>query len=201
MQLECFVLPAHVRGPVVTRSGPRGLAGVASIGAILTSLAGCSPGPLNPPIIATPMNKPVALSSTPGSGEIEAERRVLEGTWELIALELAPPVGDGARMPVAATGTLTYDEFGNLTIDAHTTDAAAPVAAREATVLSFKGRAVLDPAKRELKLMDLTGNVNPDEVLSPERRRRYVFDADTLTLSSFDDGGQVTAVATWRRRQ
>ena len=104
-------------------------------------------------------------------------------------------------MPVAATGTLTYDEFGNLTIDAHTTDAAAPVAAREATVLSFKGRAVLDPAKRELKLMDLTGNVNPDEVLSPERRRRYVFDADTLTLSSFDDGGQVTAVATWRRRQ
>ena len=67
-------------------------------------------------------------------------------------------------------------------------------------MLSFKGRAVLDIAKRELKLMDLTGNVNPDEVLSPERRRRYEIDADTLKLSSFDDQGQVTSVATWRRR-
>ena len=43
-------------------------------------------------------------------------------------------------------------------------------------------------------------NVNPDEVLSPERRRRYEFEADTLKLSSFDEQGQVTAVATWRRR-
>ena len=64
-------------------------------------------------------------------------------------------------MPVQATGILVYDEFGNLTIDAHTTDPAAPVAAREATMLSFKGRAVIDVEKRELKLMDLTGNVNP----------------------------------------
>ncbi len=104
-------------------------------------------------------------------------------------------------VPVQATGTLVYDEFSNLTIDARTTDAAAPVAAREATILTFKGRAVIDVAKRELKLMNLTGNVNPDEVLSPDRRRRYEVDADTLKLSSFDDQGQVTAVATWRRRQ
>jgi hypothetical protein len=116
-----------------------------------------------------------------------------------MALELAPP-GATARVPVKASGTLVYDEFSNLTIDAHTTDAAAPVAAREASILSFKGRAVLDIAKRELKLMNLTGNVNPDEVLAPERRRRYEFGAGTLTLSSFDDQGQVTSVAVWRRR-
>jgi len=52
-----------------------------------------------------------------------------------------------------------------------------------------------------LKLMDVTGNVNPDEVLSPERRRRYEVDADTLKLSSFDERGQVTAISSWRRRR
>ena len=136
----------------------------------------------------------------PGSGAVESARRALQGTWELAALELTPADG-AARVPVQATGTLTYDEFGNLTIEAHTTDPAAPAAAREVTMLSFKGRAVIDVAQRELKLMNLTGNVDPDEVLSPERRRHYEIDADTLTLSSFDDRGDVTAVATWRRRQ
>ena len=146
------------------------------------------------------MNNPVPAGRADArSGELEAERRAFVGTWDLAALEVAPP-GATARVPVKATGTLVYDEFTNLTIDAHTTDASAPVAAREVTMLSFKGRAVLDIAKRELKLMDVTGNVNPDEVLSPERRRRYEFEADTLKLSSFDEQGQVTAVATWRRR-
>jgi hypothetical protein len=103
-------------------------------------------------------------------------------------------------VPVKATGTLIYDQFGNLTIDARTTDPAAPVAAREVDLLSFRGRAVIDVVNHELKLMDVTGNVDPNEVLSPERRRRFVFEADLLKLSSFDDRGAVTAVATWRRR-
>jgi hypothetical protein len=49
-------------------------------------------------------------------------------------------------------------------------------------------------------MMALTGNVNPDEVLSPERRRRYEFEADVLKLSSIDGQGNVTAISTWRRR-
>jgi hypothetical protein len=145
------------------------------------------------------MNRPVPLGSDSSSGTLEAERRQLEGTWDLARLEVAP-TPDAPRVPVQASGTLVYDEYGNLTIDAHTTDPAAPVAAREANLLAFKGRAVLDVAKHELKLMDLTGNVNPDEVLSPERRRRYEINQGTMTLSSFDDRGRVTAVATWRRR-
>jgi hypothetical protein len=67
-------------------------------------------------------------------------------------------------------------------------------------VLTFKGRAVIDVVNNELKLMDLTGNVDPNEVLAPERRRRYVFEGDLLRLSSFDDKGLVTAISTWRRR-
>jgi hypothetical protein len=146
------------------------------------------------------MNKPTPMGSDASPGETALARHELEGTWELVALESAPSSG-APRVPVQASGTLVYDAFGNLTIDAHTTDPAAPVAAREANMLSFRGRAVIDPAKRELKLMDVTGNVNPDEVLSPERRRRFEFEADTLKLSSFDDDGRVTAIATWRRQR
>ena len=127
-------------------------------------------------------------------------RRELSGVWDLVALEWAPS-SDGARVPVQASGTLTYDDFGNLTIDAHTTDPAAPVAALEANLLFFKGRAVVDPVRRELKLMDLEGNVNPDEVLAPERRRRFAFDGDRLILSSFDSRDRVTAVSMWRRQK
>ena len=107
---------------------------------------------------------------------------------------------NGERVPIQATGTLTYDEYGNLTIDAKTTDPAAPIAARERPYLSFKGRAVIDPVKSELRLMNLTGNVDPNEVLSPERRRRYTVGLDELTLSTLDDQGRVTAISTWRRQ-
>ena len=128
-------------------------------------------------------------------------RRQLMGTWELVALESVIQ-GDATkpRVPIKATGTLVYDEFGNLAIDGRTTEPAAPVAAREKSLLSFKGRAVIDTVSHELKLMNVTGNVDPNEVLAPERRRKYEFTDAGLKLSSIDDKGQVTAISTWRRR-
>src|ERR1044071_8997871 len=107
------------------------------LAAAAAGAAACSPGPISPPGIAQPMNMPLPMSSEASSGAVESERRRLEGTWELIALESAPP-DDSRRVPVEASGTLVYDEFGNLTIDAHTTDPDAPVAAREMAKLSFK---------------------------------------------------------------
>ena len=134
-----------------------------------------------------------------GAGSLEAVRRQLQGTWTLIELKSSPAPG-GALAPVKAEGTLVYDEYGALTIDARTSDPAAPAAARSAGLLAFKGRAVIDTAKSELKLMDLTGNVDPDAVLAPERRRRYAFEGDTLTLLSIDAAGNVTATAVWRKK-
>jgi hypothetical protein len=164
----------------------------------IVTTAACTPGPLTPPRTGRPMNNPVPLGSESSSGTLEAERQLLMGTWELVDLTSAPEKG-GPPVPVKATGTLTYDQYGNLTINARTTDPAAPVAAREVPRVSFTGRAVIDVVNHELKLMDVTGNVNPDEVLSPERRRRYAFEGDRLVLSSFDAKNVVTAVATWRR--
>jgi len=145
------------------------------------------------------MNKPVPLGGDSSSGSVEQARKQLMGTWELTALEMTPQNG-GARVPIKATGTMIYDDFGNLTMDARTSDPNAPVAAREVTRLSFKGRAVVDVVNKELKLMDLKGNVDPNEVLSPDQRRKYEFDTfDTLKLSTFDASGTVTAVTNWRR--
>jgi hypothetical protein len=135
-----------------------------------------------------------------GAGSLEAVRRQLTGSWDLVALEWSPKAG-APRVPVAATGTLTYDEYANLTIDAHTTDPAAPIAAREAKMLSFKGRAAIDPMKKELRLMNLTGNVDPNEVLSPDQRRLFEVNLDTLKLSALDERGEISAVSTWRRKK
>ena len=154
-------------------------------------LAGCAAAPRTRPVKGADVDA--------GANSAEAVRRQLQGTWELVALESVPPSG-GSRVPIRAAGTLTYDEFGNMTIDARTTDPAAPVAALEKNMLAFKGRAVIDTARSELKLMDVTGNVNPDEVLSVDRRRKYEFAAGTLKLSSIDEQGRVTAVSTWRHR-
>ena len=172
---------------------------VLSAAAVIAAAAGCSPGPMSHPTSAAPMNRPIALGSDPSSGELESVRQRFFGTWDLVALEAVPP-GGGARATVTASGTLVYDEFGNLTIDAHTTDKDAPVAAREVSLVTFKGRALIDVPRSELKLMAMTGNVDPNEVLAPDRRRRFEFQADLLKLSSFDERGTVTAIATWRRR-
>ena len=166
--------------------------------AAVLAAAACTPGPLSSPKGAAPRTSGGgALNPDEPSGNVEATRRLLAGTWALVGLQYAPTGGKLAD--IKATGTLVYDEFGNLTIDARTTDPNAPVAAREVNMMSFKGRAVIDPVKGELKMMALTGNVNPDEVLSPEWRRRYEVTPETLKLTSFDAAGNVTAISTWKR--
>ena len=167
---------------------------------VAAATAACTPGPLGSPVNAGSSNGPARARPDAEAGALEATRRQLFGTWDLVSLESVPP-GGGARAAVTAKGTLTYDEFGNLTIIAQTTDPDAPVAAREVPAVSFKGRAVIDVPHSELQLMALAGNVDPNEVLSPERRRRFELDADLLKLSSFDAQGTVTAIAMCRRRK
>ena len=133
-----------------------------------------------------------------GPGSLDAVRRQLEGTWDLVTLAVMPALG-AALVPVAAQGTLTYDKNGNLSIDAKTSDSYAPVAAQSGGVIAFEGKAVIDPAKSELQLTDKGGNVDPKAKLSPERRR-YAFEGDLLRLSSIDGAGRVTTTSTWRRR-
>jgi hypothetical protein len=173
---------------------------IAATVAVLSLTVACRPGPLSAPGTGAPIGGSVPLGSVSATGALETTRKQLEGVWELVGLESVPASGGTTRVPIKASGSLTYDQFGNLTIIAQSDDPAAPVAAREVKAMTFKGRAVIDTVNSELQLMSLTGNVDPNEVLSPERRRRYAFEGDRLTLSSFDAKGQVTAISTWRRR-
>jgi hypothetical protein len=133
-----------------------------------------------------------------GPGSVESVRRQLEGTWDLVQLTTYPtagqPITHGAR------AVLTYDAYGNLTIDGHLAQAGDTVGAG-GPLLSFKGRAVLDSDRHQLRLMDPKG---PQEALpaevSPDLVRRYEFEGDLLKLSTVDASGQPTASATWKKR-
>ncbi len=144
----------------------------------------------------SPRTRP--LQTSPIGDSLTQVRKQLEGTWDLVSLVIATP--DSANAAVNARGVLIYDSYGNLTIEARVPDAGDGTP-NPASMLSFKGRAVIDEARRELKLLDVkgdTGDLAPQ--VSPERTRRYEFDGDVLRLTSVDASGRVTAVATWRKR-
>lgn len=148
---------------------------------------GCAKAPRGRPIPTTPIGDSLSQA-----------RKDLEGTWDLTSLVIAPP--DSARVAVRARGVLVYDAYGNLTINGTITDAVHKTA-DPSSILSFKGRAVLDETNRQLKLLDVEGDtrdVSPH--LSPEHTRRYEFEGDVLRLTSVDASGRVTAVASWRKR-
>lgn len=137
------------------------------------------------------------LQTAPIGDSLMIVRKQLEGTWALIALHVTPP--GGTPTLVNAQGTLTYDAYGNLEIrgTVEPTDAQAGASA----MLSFKGRGVIDPARKQIKLLDVEGDVNQLAAeVSPDHVRQYEFDAGTLKLTTVDSSGRVTAVAMWRKR-
>lgn len=155
-------------------------------------LAACPSAPRVRPVKAGDVNT--------GTGSLEAVRRQLQGTWELVEAVVLDP--DGKATPRKAQGRLTYDEYGNLTIGAKLADSTQPETSVSG-LLAYSGRAVIDPAKSQLVLMDLksrlpSGEPIPDEV-SADKRRDYVIEGNTLTLTSRDVKGVATARTTWRK--
>ncbi len=101
---------------------------------------------------AAPRGRPVKMGPVDtGAGSLESVRRQLQGSWELVTLEVMAP-GGGAPTKVPATGHLKYDEYGNLTIDGRVTAAAGGV---DPNVLNMSGRAVIDPDKHMLRFQDV----------------------------------------------
>jgi hypothetical protein len=145
-----------------------------------------------------PRGRPIEMGPTDtGPGSLEAVRRQLEGTWDLVQLETYP--ASGAPQTLEAKAVLTYDAYGNMTIEGRLAQPAASAAA--APLLAYKGRAVIDTAKEQLRLVDVTGaqRALPDEV-STAMIRKYAFDAGVLVLSIVDDTGRTTAKASWKKR-
>jgi len=164
--------------------------GIAS-GALVLALAGaaCKAGPTGRPVRTGPVNT--------GPGSLEATRRTLEGTWTLASLEAVG--AGGARRPVKATGTLTYDAFGNMLIRGVIDDAAL----KGSLALDYDGRILIDPAKKEFYAENLKSDqpVDPKQIapIAPDKIRRYELSPDSFVVTYVDAAGNPTAVARWRR--
>jgi hypothetical protein len=146
---------------------------------------------------AAPLERPMKVGTVDtGPGSLEQVRRQFAGTWELVSYDVYSAGGQLKR--VRGAGTLTYDEYGNLTIKAEVHDTIEGV---EPGLLQYAGRAVIDPVKSELRLLDMTGDgTRPtSELVAPSAIRHYRFDGPTLHISVVNERGEPKAVAAWKR--
>jgi hypothetical protein len=158
--------------------------------AIVLPLAfGCTAAPRVRPVEAGPVDT--------GAQSVEAARRQLQGTWELVALELYSSTG--AKTAAEASGRLQYDEFGNLTMRG-TIAGSSDI---DPSVLNVSGRIVIDPATRTFRFQDISApNADQkriDPQLAASHVRYYEVAGDRLTITVKSASGAPTATATWRR--
>jgi hypothetical protein len=148
----------------------------------IAGAAACAGAPRQRPVKAGPVST--------GPDSLEAVRHQLEGTWELVSLQVVAP--DGRTVTRPAGGRLTYDAYGNMSMEGSGGDA---------HLITFEGRAVIDTVRREFRLADVTGSGALPSQASPEKVRSYEFDGPLLKTSVKDASGRVTAVVTWRRSE
>jgi hypothetical protein len=132
-----------------------------------------------------------------GASTLESVRRQLEGTWDLQSFETYP--APGKTVTQKARAVLTYDAYGNMTIDGRLEQPDAAASAAE--FLSYKGRIVIDVGTQQLRVVGAEGdNAKLPAEASTSLARKYAFEGDILTLSMVDSKGQTTAKTTWKKR-
>jgi hypothetical protein len=137
-----------------------------------------------------------------GAGSVESARKFLEGRWTLESFELFPP--GKPPINVKGSGTLLYDDYGNLKMDIRADQASADLV-REAGidirdgVISSEGRAAIDLQNHTLTY------IIPEQAplipgpLSVNRKRYWEVTGNLLTLTTKDDDGKPTSVGKWRK--
>ena len=161
----------------------------------ISLLAGCAPAP---------RARAVKMGDVDtGPNSLEATRRQLEGTWDLTALEIYNPPGGTPVRAEGATAVLSYDAYGNLRIMGNP-GSSGTMPAGASGLLTYSGRAVIDPTKQELKLLNVEGETDPNATLSKDvavdRPRRYKIENGVLTISVLDASGLVSATTSWKKR-
>jgi hypothetical protein len=171
-----------------------GLAAALGITMAAASAAGCA---------AAPRQRPIKMGDVDtGKGSLEAERRRLLGTWSLLSYDMIG--ANGAKTHVAGQAQLTYDEFGNLKVVGEVNDPKIEGSHAE-SMLSYSGRAVIDPDKHEMRLLDMktgTSNTTDTEIVQPDAVRHYEFhDNNQLEITLKDEAGKTVGVTSWKRVQ
>jgi hypothetical protein len=160
--------------------------------ACAVSLCGCWGGSSDPRV------RPVKMGDVDtGANSVESVRRQLQGTWELVALEMTSPSGP---VNVPAKGQLKYDEYGNMSLSGRVTDATNV----DPGILTISGRAVIDPTKHMVRFTNVTGDTTAaeqalDSNIDPAKVRYYEFVGEMLKTTVKDASGATTATATWKR--
>jgi hypothetical protein len=149
--------------------------------------------------------KPPTEPPNTGPGSVKVARQYLEGRWTLVSFAVYPP--SGAPVTVNATGTLVYDDFGNLTMDLGVDEAGAAVMQKsgipvEKGRFTSSGRTIVDMQGRSLRYVLDTppavgGQAGP---LAMSRPRYWERDGNTLTLTTKDDNGKPLSVGRWQKQ-
>jgi hypothetical protein len=134
-----------------------------------------------------------------GTGSLEAVRQALAGSWTLVSLDVVD--AQGGQRKIKASGQLTYDAFGAMSIRAVIEDAKL----RDTVVLDYQGRIVIDRVRKEFYPADLTTDrpVETSQIapVSPEKVRRYELSGDSFVVTYLDKSSRPTAVTRWRRQK
>jgi hypothetical protein len=157
-------------------------------------IAGCT---------AAPRKRPVKMGDVnTGPGSLESVRRQLEGQWELVALEIIDASGKATKRNAA--GHLSYDAYGNLGITGRLLDTDQPQTSVSG-MLAYTGRAVIDPPKSRIVLMDVQSKLPSSEAIPAEvaadKVRFYTIEGNMLTLTVKDAAGVTTGRTTWHKLQ
>ena len=172
-------------------SSRSGLVAVAIAGVMASGCAG-SPERARP----IPLG-PVAQ----GPNSLESVRRQFEGQWDLVSAETY--AASGQPHVIKAKGRLTYDAYANLTLDARFDESQEQMDGSVKSLLSYKGRAVIDVVKSRLVLQDLekrsASGADAPEGMEAANARYYAFEGDLLTLTMKDAAGKTTGKTVWRR--
>jgi hypothetical protein len=167
-------------------------------------LGDCAASPRQRPLQTDPVSE--------GPGTIEAARKALEGRWTLVSLEVA--AADGRRASVEASGLLTSDAFGNMSIEYRLSEAGQKALAELGVtspnpVISTTGQVAIDTQQRRITYVAPDSQARPfDPDLAArranpfalERPRYYQLAADgVLTLTTRHDNGQDAATSRWKK--
>jgi hypothetical protein len=176
----------HRPAEVLLRTIDRLVLALLALAAVTT---GCAAKPINKPIDVGPIAS--------GAGSLEATRRQLEGTWTLASFAVVAP--DGRQTARKASGTLTYDAFGGMSIRG-VFEEGTP---QTSVVLDYNGRIVIDVVRKEFRSADLTTDRTPDvdavAPVSPDKVRKYELTDRTFKVTYLDAQAKPTAVASWTR--
>jgi hypothetical protein len=137
-----------------------------------------------------------------GPGSLAYVRRQLEGSWDLVTLEVRDASGN--MTPAKAQAVLTYDAYGNMRVRGRLNESLPDSSAKAASsAVDYSGQIVIDPRRNEFRMTDQQAaeplNKELQSVLRLSRVRRYEITPDTLKIHVIDEANTIVATTTFRK--